>query len=82
MIVIQPSASRTTNPRAPTPAVNCWATIIRSLCGLITLLFGQSQLEPISLAPGFSQVIIKMRPRGKRLNGFETMGWKKLCSHG
>src|SRR5206468_12640247 len=25
------------------PAVNCWATIIRPLCGLINLLFGQSQ---------------------------------------
>jgi hypothetical protein len=42
MIIIQPSASRTTNPRTPAPSVNCWATIIRPLCGLIPLLFGQA----------------------------------------
>ena len=34
-VIIQPSASRTTNPSAILlPAVNCWATISRPLCGL------------------------------------------------
>jgi hypothetical protein len=51
MIIIQPSASRTTNPRAPAPSSKRWATIIRPLCGLITLLFGQSRLK---LIPGYS----------------------------
>ncbi len=42
MIIIQPSASRTTNPRAPIPSSKLLGTIIRPLWGLITLLFGQS----------------------------------------
>lgn len=43
MIIIQPSASRTTNLALLSPAVNCWATIIRPRCGLMTLGFLQSQ---------------------------------------
>jgi hypothetical protein len=33
---------RTPTLSLPSPAVNCWATIIRPHCGLINPLFGQS----------------------------------------
>jgi hypothetical protein len=45
MIIIQPSASRTTNPRGPAPSSKLLGYYHRQLCGLITLLFGQSQVD-------------------------------------
>src|SRR5882724_7771844 len=45
------------------PAVNCWATIIRPLCGLRNLLFGQSPPEerhvPFSKAECFAPSELK-----------------------
>ena len=38
IVIIHPSASRTLNPLALLPAVNCWAIISRPLCGLINPL--------------------------------------------
>jgi hypothetical protein len=42
--IVQPSVSRLQILKLFTPAVNCWASIIRPLCGLIDLLLVQSQI--------------------------------------
>jgi hypothetical protein len=48
MIIIQPSASRTTNRRAPIPAINRWAIFNRPLTRTQwNRLFGPSRLEGI-----------------------------------
>ena len=47
IVIIHPSASRTLNPLALLPAVNCWATISRPLCGLINPLIDQENASAI-----------------------------------